>query len=134
MIYKKIPLLLLCMSILWAPGCGSSAQKKEADPLAKIEGTIPIKVGQQFQVRLPANPTGGYGWSTKELDVDYLKHVSGTYEQMPTAQATQEVGGHETWIFQALKKGTTNIALVYKQQWRQDVTPARTYTAQIEIS
>ena len=130
-----LPFLFVVTTLLIIPGCGSSEKKKETDPMADMQGSIPVKVGQSFQVRLPANPTGGYGWSYKtELEDEYLKQVKRTYDEMPLEATTPEIHGFETWTFKALKKGVSSIELVYKQHWREDGPPARTYTAHVVIA
>lgn len=100
-----------------------------------IEGSIPVKVGQSFQIKLPANPTGGYGWMYQTpLNTTHLKEVKRSFEDAPVGKATQEIPGYETWTFTALEQGTTEIALVYKQHWRPDGAPQKTYCAHIIIS
>lgn len=133
--YPKIPLHLLIATLLLASGCGNSNKKEEAKPIAALEGTIPLKVGQSFQIKLPANPTGGYGWQYRtELETAHLKEVKRAFQEIPTDQITPEMTGYETWTFTALEKGETSIELVYKQHWREDGPPAKTYFANVIIS
>lgn len=132
--YKTLPLALLSALLLAAPGCGES-KKEEPKPETVIEGSIPVGVGQAFQIRLPANPTGGYGWSYRtELETTHLKEVKRSFQEIPAEKVTSEMTGYETWTFKALEKGTTAIELVYKQHWREDGVPAKTYFANVIIS
>lgn len=131
---KTAPLLLLSALILMAPGCGES-KKEEPKPEIAIEGSIPVKVGQTFQIKLPANPTGGYGWSYRtELETAHLKEVKRSFQELPADKANADITGYETWAFTALEKGTTAIELVYKQHWREDGVPSKTYFANVIIS
>lgn len=133
--YKAIPVFLLSALLLAAPGCGDSSKKEEARAEATIAGSIPVNVGQAFQIRLPANPTGGYGWAYRtELETTHLKEVKRSFQEIPAEQVTSEITGYETWTFAALEKGTTAIELVYKQHWREDGVPAKTYFANVIIS
>lgn len=134
--YKTVPLLLLSALLLGAPGCGDSSKKEEpVTAETTIEGTIPVKVGQAFQIRLPANPTGGYGWQYRtELETSHLKEIKRSFQEIPADKVTPEMTGFETWAFKALEKGTSTIELVYKQHWKEDGPPAKTYFATVIIS
>ncbi len=133
--YSKTSLHILTASLFIASGCGTSTKKEEEKPVSALEGSIPLKVGQSFQIKLPANPTGGYGWQYRtELEATHLKEVKRAFQEIPTDQITPEMTGYETWTFTALEKGETSIELVYKQHWREDGPPAKTYFANIIIS
>ncbi len=132
--HKTLPLLFLAIYICMAPGCGSS-QKEEAKPELALEGSIPVKVGQTFQIKLPANPTGGYGWAYRtDLEKTHLKEVKRSFQEVAKEQATPDLTGYETWAFTALEKGTTSIELVYKQHWKEDGVPTKTYLANVIIT
>lgn len=131
--YKSIPLLFISSLLLVTPGCGDS--KKEEKPHMAIEGSIPMKVGETIQIKLPANPTGGYGWSYRTpLETSHLKEVKRSFQELAPEKITSEMTGYETWAFTALEKGTTAIELVYKQHWREDGLPSKTYHANVVIS
>jgi len=85
---------------------------------------ISVRVGEQFKITLQYNSTTGYSWSfPKPLDEKLVKLVHTDY-----GRANPKVigsGGDETWTFQALAEGKTQIELGYVRPWEKGVKPAQ---------
>ena len=81
--------------------------------------TIDIGVNQEFVIAIGANPTTGYDWEVS-LDETMLELVEKTYKL--AEEAEHEIvgaGGVDYFRFKALKKGTTEITMVYKRPWEE---------------
>ena len=96
-------------------GCGSEEIKVYNDP----SETISVGVGKNFIIALESNPTTGYSWR-EAFDSSLLELVESKYEQTPTATLIVGAGGTQSFEFKALKKGETEVTLVYKRPWEPD--------------
>lgn len=91
--------------------------------------TISIAVNQEFIIALGSNPTTGYGWQESH-DEAMLKLVEKTYEQ--GKQGLVGAGGIEFFQFKTLKKGKTEITLVYKRPWEEETIDKKVFTIDIK--
>jgi len=81
---------------------------------AIAEATI-VEVGSSFILYLASNHTTGYAWQA-QFDDELLELVETNSE--PSSQAIG-AGGVESFEFRALKKGDTEITMVYKRSWEE---------------
>ncbi len=88
-----------------------------------------VKVGQEFSIVLPTNPSTGYTWNAS-YNNQYLELVNQSYQ--PSYPIEEGSGGNETFIFKALKPSDTIITLNYKAPWMSN--PAQTVTYDIKIA
>ena len=113
---KKFLTLVAVVAISLAAGCGGGV-KTYSDP----GQTINIGVNQEFVITLDSNPTTGYSWQ-ETYDETALELVEKTYK--PGEQAKQGAvgaGGTEHFQFKALKKGETEITMVYVRWWPEKI-------------
>ena len=86
----------------------------------QINDTIEIKAGDTLVVVLCSNPTTGFQWSedAQIRDATVLKQevheFSGPESNPPPPPGTP---GLESWRFQTLKPGTSNIDVEYSRPW-----------------
>jgi len=92
-------------------GCVPAA-KVYSDPAETIE----LNVGQSFVIALESNPTTGYTWH-EDFDKSFLELLGHEYERSLAGEGLVGAGGTESFEFKALKKGETEITMVYKQGW-----------------
>lgn len=100
----------------------TAASEREAD-------TIPARVGEVFEISLPANPATGYGWN-----VDYdsaLLSLKSTQYAVPPSRALGAKGS-SIYLFEPLRPGRTTIYFVYKRSWENIVADKRAF--QVDIS
>jgi len=95
---------LLIGCVPWAKVCTDPAE------------TIEIKVGESFIIALDSNPTTGYTWH-EDFDKSFLELVDHKYERSLAGEGLVGAGGTESFEFKGLKKGETEITMVYKQGW-----------------
>lgn len=113
-------------AILLMPGCSEEA-KVYADPA----GTVEVNTNKEFIVTLDANPTTGYFWQAS-YDKDILKLVDKTYKQNNTRTPMVGVGGIDTFRFQAIKAGSTEIQFAYKRPWESEIGKQVTFKVMVK--
>ena len=81
---------------------------------------IEVQAGDSFTVTLCSNPTTGFLWSEMAQISDQTvlqetehKFVSPESEPPPPPGTP----GQDVWTFQALKKGTSTVAMEYSRPW-----------------
>jgi inhibitor of cysteine peptidase len=93
-----------------------------------------VPVGQFVLVRLPGNPTTGYGWRAAALGGQSVRLLMEP-QYVPATAKPGMVGGGGTFFFkfQAIQPGTTTIRLVYVRSWEKNQPPADTFTCTVEV-
>ena len=82
--------------------------------------TIKTKAGDSFSLVLTANPTTGYQWKL-DLDPDYIELINREY--IPYSSEVVGSGGEETFNFNVLKAGETEMVFYYARSWEEGVLP-----------
>ena len=103
---------LALMLVGLAAGCVSQP-REYTDPSHGIE----IAVGKQFIIALESNPTTGYEWEA-DFDESLLKLAQTDFT--PAKSGLTGAGGEQTFTFEGVKAGKTEITLTYKRHWEQD--------------
>jgi inhibitor of cysteine peptidase len=89
-------------------------------------GEVSLLPGQPLVIRLPSNPSTGYGWSYTVVGDDVLRldSVSGV-----GALPNGKIGapGDMVWSFRAQGKGIAELNFVYTRPWEKSVMPAKTF-------
>ncbi len=94
--------------------------------------TIDIGVNQEFIIALGSNPTTGHMWQAS-YDETMLELVENTYEPGEyVQQVVVGAGGTELFRFKALQVGKTEITLVYKRPWEEEVLDQKVFTINIK--
>lgn len=97
-------------------------------------GTIHIQPGDTVRIKLRSNPTTGYSWAlTGKLDEKVLKSNGNEYKVNDHPEGMVGVGGNDTWTFQALAAGKTEIVLGYARPWEKDKEPAKTFKTTVVV-
>lgn len=125
----KILLLILTITGLYCttptptsikPGGNEMTDGKKTDN--QQSDTIETIPGIEFSIKLRAALGTGNRWMLDDsLDKNYLTLISSN-----TITDSTEMAGKpdlQTFIFKAIKSGTTNISFVYKRPWRKNTEP-----------
>jgi inhibitor of cysteine peptidase len=80
--------------------------------------------GDQLQVRLPSNPSTGYGWSIAGNSPAVLR-PTGEPKYDPPAKGGPGAGGTQTFEFRVVGGGGAFLELVYRRPSEKDAPPAR---------
>jgi len=93
--------------------------------------TISIGINQEFVIALGSNPTTGYSWQ-ESYDETMLELVGGESTYKESKEGVVGAGGIEYFRFKALKAGETEITLVYKRPWEEEIVEQKVFTVNIE--
>jgi len=104
-----------------------SVQKRNVPAPAAIV----VAEGDEFDVRLPANPGTGFRWQVGHLDERVVRLVDTRYE--PDDPQPLGAGGTTIFSFVGVAKGRGRIELVYVRSWEKGVAPARTADYSVEV-
>jgi len=123
---KKLVALVvtLILAVCLLAGCGGV--KTYIDD----EKTITTRVGQEFTIALDSNPTTGYDWQETH-DVIMLSLEEDRYEPDEKAEGLVGAGGTQYYRFEALKKGDTEVILIYMRPWEEKAAQQRIFKVNI---
>lgn len=91
---------------------------------------ISVKVGQDFLIALPANPTTGYSWSAKSSAAAIAVEGS-AYQPSAAGKGMMGAGGQQIFVLEATRAGMATVTFSYARPWQKGVKPARTMTFSI---
>lgn len=144
---KRLALLLICIILLLSfllPFINAIAAPPSDDPdhgeirlSAKDDSRqIELTEGQVLVISLESNPSTGYIWEVEEADETILRQT-GKIEFEPELHLAGAAGllgapAKQTMRFEAVASGRTDLRLVYRRLWEQDVKPARTFSLQVQ--
>ncbi len=82
--------------------------------------------GKTYTVRIPSNPSTGYGWTILSSGRPTGARLSRNSMEAPTAAAagTTGRGGWELWTFEGERKGIANVIMGYQRPWEKGKSPA----------
>ena len=124
---KRLLILVAVVAISLAAGCAGGVKT-----YTDSGQTISIGADQEFVIALGSNPTTGYRWQAS-FDETMLKLVESRYQ--PGERAEQGVvgaGGIEYFRFKALKTAKTEITMVYKRPWEEQVLDQKVFIVNIK--
>ena len=126
---RKLLMLVVVIVIFLMTGCVG-----RVNTYTDSGQTIDIGVNQQFIIVLGSNPTTGYSWQVI-YDETVLELVDGesTYEGgKEVKQGAVGAGGMEYFRFKTLKVGKTEITMVYKRSWEEEILEQKVFTVNID--
>jgi predicted secreted protein len=136
--YRTILVLSLLLSTIFLLSCITSREtyvEISCDDFMEhptsIRNDFEIEVGDKVYVELCSNPTTGFEWSyemsgdtaVREEDHDY----SAPDNDVPGTP------GKETWTFEGISKGTTEIFMAYSQPWDGGIKEEWTYKISVVV-
>jgi inhibitor of cysteine peptidase len=86
---------------------------------------------QTLVVTLEANPTTGYTWEVAKID-DSILYLMGEAQFVPQSPDVG-AGGTQTFRFQAMSAGRTNLSLVYHRPWEPEEAPLKTFSLSVLV-
>jgi inhibitor of cysteine peptidase len=90
-----------------------------------------VASGETFEVRLPAQPGTGYGWTVEELDGEVIALV----DDRLIAAGEKELGAKEAHVFhfKARARGETRLRFDYRRPWEAEEPAAQSFTLILTI-
>jgi predicted secreted protein len=111
-------ILAVTFVILFTISCAPAATNPASQPATSVElsnpsNRITVPVGVSFTINVKANPTTGYSWQAG-FDQSLLKLVK---QYTPSSTGAIGAGGIESFEFQGMRAGETEIYLNYKRSF-----------------
>jgi inhibitor of cysteine peptidase len=96
---------------------------------------IELKRQQLLSVRLPSNPSTGFGWSLIDINpaVLKLKGDGAHFEQDRSGAGLLGASGTEVWEFRPVAEGDTVIRFEYRRPWEHGIEPIQTAMYSVKI-
>ena len=127
---NKFFLVALTAVLLLATAC--SSPKSVTLTSTNNGGKVEVQVSGQIIIKLDGNPSTGYTWEAKDLDVTLFKRV-GDPVFSSSSPGLVGSGGTLTLTFNALKAGTSQLTLIYHRPWETGVDPINTFTVTVTV-
>jgi inhibitor of cysteine peptidase len=100
-----------------ADRASAAPAERPASPVAEAAGQDPLieaRVGEEFDITLPSNPSTGYQWMLEDsLDAGLLRLAGRAY--VPDQPVRVGSGGHEQFTFVGVAPGETTLRLWYSR-------------------
>lgn len=101
-------------------------QKRYCNPLQ-------LRVGQDFNLRLPSNPTTGFRWVLRENGAPVLKLLGPEVYSTPEEAGVVGSAGVSTWRFRAVASGQGHLSLDYRRPWENGVAAEKNFDCRILV-
>lgn len=90
-----------------------------AQPAPENNTSQTVTLRKEFSVRLPSNPSTGFGWKVASYDREFLQLLRNRYQK--PEQPRPGAGGQELFDFLPLKTGSTTIVFHYQRPFEKQV-------------
>ena len=95
---------------------GAAPVQTLTDPQSGTDATL--RPGGELRIKLDSNPTTGYYWYLKDIDASRIDELSESYFADPAPEGVTGSGGHQMFVFEALKIGKSDLVLSYERSPR----------------
>jgi inhibitor of cysteine peptidase len=93
--------------------------------------TVAVTPGSVITIRLPGNPTTGYGWEASIGNGAVLTALgSPVFEPSSSALGA---GGTYTFRYKAIAAGRAGLTIVYRRSWETGTPPLNTYQVTVVV-
>ena len=90
------------------------------------------EIGDKIRVKLCSNLTTGFQWEYEMTGDKVLQEEDYDFEE-PEGDDVVGAGGKETWTFEAIEKGTTEVRMEYSRPWEGGEQAEWTYTFTVTV-
>lgn len=133
--------LLSPLAMAGAAGIAGAATAAPAPPPRPIvvqqsqDGrVVQLQRSQRLVIRLPSNPSTGYGWQVVTVNRTVLQQEgAATYVPNPNPRKWVGVGGVEVFRFRVIGAGNTQLRLAYRRWWERSQRPAQTFGLRVIV-
>ena len=94
-------------------------------------GEFEVEVGDKIRVKLCSDPVTGFQWGYEMTVENVLKEEDHDFEE-PEGDVPGATG-IETWTFEAVETGTTEVQMEYSQPWEDGLKSEWTYNMTITV-
>lgn len=120
-----VALMGLCLGLGACASPAKTVQLTEKDAAQ----TVKLRVNDRVVVRLPVQMGTGYSWQL--TDNPFFRLVSQRLD--PPAESRPGAGSRQEFQLEALKPGTTRLALRLVRPWEANELPQKTFEVNVQI-
>ncbi|MCW3150029.1 protease inhibitor I42 family protein [Stutzerimonas stutzeri] len=125
---------LLPATVLLLSACAQQApQTLTLDNHVRSCRPMQLAQGQEFNLRLPSNPTTGFRWTLRADAAPQLKLLGPEVYTVPEEAGLVGSAGVSTWRFRAVASGEALLGLDYARPWELGVAPAQQFDCRIRV-
>lgn len=125
--YVILIFVLISLELLGNDSTGGNVKLYESDSGKRVE----MRVGDDLEIVLPANPTTGYVWNSSTHDSDQLRLVNSDF--YPDSKNIGG-GGMEIIKFRAEAAGKSQVKLMFHRPFERAIPPLKTFVVTIVIN
>ncbi|MBX9764913.1 MAG: protease inhibitor I42 family protein [Pseudomonadaceae bacterium] len=130
MLVLRLTALLSLAALLSA--CAQKPNSVTLDQKHQSKCPLELHVGQQFNLRLPSNPTTGFRWLMRDAAPQVLKSLGPEVYSNPEDTGLVGSSGISTWRFNVVAAGEGQLSLTYERPWEVGVVPAQRFTCTLK--
>lgn len=136
------------LAVLLLAGCAAKGDHPNTPPAPPAAGirengilivtpadnnhTAVLKVGERLEVRLPENPSTGYGWAVDDTNPRLLNLDNATYTP-PTENGFIGTRGRRTFFFTTRQPGEVALKFKYWRVWLGDDSIKERFAVTLQI-
>lgn len=127
--FFAVPVLLLCAS------CGMFSSGQVVLTEKDSGSVINVKTGDTIVIRLEANPTTGYLWTTSVPDDMVVREIDSRY--VPFKDQPQGLAGApstKVFTYVVTGPGEAGIKMEYKRPWESGKAPEKTFDVMLRAT
>ena len=127
------PRLTVALSLALLAACAQTPSSVTLEQNQQSKCPLSLHVGQQFNLRLPSNPTTGFRWLLRDSAPQVLQSLGPEVYSNPEDSGLVGSAGQSSWRFEAAQPGSGRLLLVYRRPWETGVAPAQTFDCQVTV-
>lgn len=126
-------LSLAAIALLGACSQAPSSHPPREDKATRYCDPRELRLGQEFSLRLPSNPTTGFRWVMRENGAPVLQLLGPEVYTTPEEAGVVGSAGVSTWRFRAVSRGEGRLSLDYRRPWENGVAAAKNFDCRILV-
>ena len=127
------PRLTVALSLALLAACAQKPSNVTLEQNQQSKCPLSLHVGQQFNLRLPSNPTTGFRWLLRDSAPQVLQSLGPEVYSNPEDAGLIGSGGISTWRYQATEAGSGRLRLTYERPWETGVAPAEVFECDLTV-
>ena len=123
--------LTAAFSLALLTACAQKPSSVTLEQNQQSKCPLSLHVGQQFNLRLPSNPTTGFRWLLRDSAPQVLRSLGPEVYTNPEDAGLVGSAGVSIWRFAVTQAGVGQLALTYERPWEVGVVPAQRFNCRI---
>ena len=121
---------LMFVVVSLGPACGADTSTAVVVKESDAGKSVPMTVGQELVVELPAQLGTGFSWSVDESSASIVKLV----KSAQTGAAAPGQAETQRFVFTAAQVGSGTLSLSYRRPWEKDKPPSKVFAVSVRVA